>query len=160
MKNKLIKLFLPIIVAGTVLVPTASVYAGNIITNEPPQLITEGASKAVSNNDTLNSGIATNNDLPNTDSNDVVASGEGLEKAERYVSNKMLDVVFFLQAIIKPFIYITFIISSITMILGILGGSKSKFKGLLGMAFSVLVYIVVAQSPQIIDFLSLWMMHP
>lgn len=160
--NKLNKSFLSIIVAGMTLIPNASVFAnGNVITNEPPQLIMEEfESKTVSNNDSLNKSTLTinnNESLNNTNTNGVGTSGEGLDKAEKYVSTKMLDVVSFLQAIIKPFIYITFMISAIMIILGIVGGSKSKFKGLLGMAFSVLVYIAVAQAPQIIDFLSLWL---
>lgn len=117
-------------------------YASNssIIKNESPVLITESNS---------NGGTILRNNT--------VQSGGSLDKAEDYVENKLFDVVGFLQSFIKPLTYVTFIISTIMVLFGVVTDSKSKFKGFLGMAFSIFVYVSVVFAPQIVEYFGSWL---
>ena len=136
-----IKLFLPIVMVS-LLIGGNTVYASNssIIKNESPALI-EGS--------TSNRGIISQQNT--------VQSGGSLDKAEDYVETKLFDVVGFFQSFIKPLTYVTFIISTIMLLFGVVTDSKSKFKGLLGMAFSIFVYVAVVFAPQIVEYFSSWL---
>lgn len=136
-----IKLFLPIVMVS-LLIGGNTVYASNssIIKNESPALI-EGS--------TSNRGIISQQNT--------VQSGGSLDKAEDYVETKLFDVVGFFQSFIKPLTYVTFIISTIMVLFGVVTDSKSKFKGLLGMAFSIFVYVSVVFAPQIVEYFSSWL---
>ena len=140
--NKMKKI-LPIALIGILLNSGVS-YASNssIIKNESPVLITES-------NRNMNNGI-----IPK---NNTIQSGGSLDKAEDYVENKLFDVVGFLQSFIKPLTYVTFIISTIMVLFGVVTDSKSKFKGFLGMAFSIFVYVSVVFAPQIVEYFSSWL---
>lgn len=140
--NKIKKL-LPIVMIGIFLNSGVS-YASNssIIKNESPVLITEP-------NTTTSNGIISKNNT--------IQSGGSLDKAEDYVENKLFDVVGFLQSFIKPLTYVTFIISTIMVLFGVVTDSKSKFKGFLGMAFSIFVYVSVVFAPQIVEYFSSWL---
>lgn len=140
-----IKRVLPIALIGILLSSSVS-YASNssIIKNESPVLITE------SNIDTnTNNGIISKNNT--------IQGGGSLDKAEDYVESKLFDVVGFLQSFIKPLTYVTFIISTIMVLFGVITDSKSKFKGFLGMAFSIFVYVSVVFAPQIVEYFSSWL---
>lgn len=120
-------------------------YASNssVIQNESPIIISESTNESSSN-----SIIPKNN---------IIQGGGSLDKAEKYVETKLFDVVGFLQSFIKPLTYVTFIISTILVLFGVITDSKSKFKGFLGMAFSVFVYVSVVFAPQIVDYFSSWL---
>lgn len=145
-KNK-IKKILPIIIGVTFLSSGVS-YAGNssIIENESPILINE-----------INSNEISENPINVTSRESIIKSGGNLDKAEKYVESKLFDVVGFLQSFVKPLTYVTFIVSTIAMLFGVITDSKSKFKGLLGMAFSIFVYVSVVFAPQIVDYFSSWL---
>lgn len=140
--NKFTKL-LPIVLIG-IFLNNGVCYASNssIIENESPVLIND-------------LDINTNSEI--ITKNNTIQSGGSLDKAEHYVENKLFDVVGFLQSFIKPLTYVTFIISTIMVLFGVVTDSKSKFKGFLGMAFSIFVYISVVFAPQIVDYLSSWL---
>lgn len=136
-----IKLFLPIVMVS-LLIGGNTVYASNssIIKNESPTLIEGSASSR---------GIISQQNT--------AQSGGSLDKAENYVETKLFDVVGFFQSFIKPLTYVTFIISTIMVLFGVVTDSKSKFKGLLGMAFSIFVYVSVVFAPQIVEYFSSWL---
>lgn len=136
-----IKIILPIVLISMFLNGGVS-YASNssIIKNESPVLITES--------NTNNSIISKNN---------TVQGGGSLDKAEGYVEDKLFDVVEFFQSFIKPLTYVTFILSTIMVLFGVVTDSKSKFKGFLGMAFSIFVYVSVVFAPQIVEYFSSWL---
>lgn len=100
---------------------------------------------------------STNKGTSIIENRNTIQGGGTLTKAENYVDNKLNDVVGFFQSIIKPFTYVTFILSAIAILIGIVTGSKHKFAGLLGMAFSILVYVGVIYAPQIVDYFSTWL---
>ena len=81
-----------------------------------------------------------------------------LKGAENYVNRKLGDVVGFFQSIIRPFTYVAFILSAITLILGVLTSSKHKFAGVIGMGVSVLVYILVMYAPSVVEYLGAWLL--
>lgn len=137
-----IKLFLLVIMVG-LLFEGNVVYASgssSIIKTESPVLITE--------TDSNRSIISKNN---------TIQGGGSLDKAEDYVETKLFDVVGFLQSFIKPLTYVTFIISTIMVLFGVVTDSKSKFKGFLGMAFSIFVYVSVVFAPEIVEYFSSWL---
>lgn len=138
-----IKRILPIALISIFLNSGVS-YANNssIIKNESPVLITE-------------SNVNTNNGI--ISKNNTIQSGGSLDKAEDYVESKLFDVVGFLQSFIKPLTYVTFIISTIMVLFGVITDSRSKFKGFLGMAFSIFVYVSVVFAPQIVEYFSSWL---
>lgn len=126
-----------------------------VVENNYPSLITENmkntkneSNKVETNGGSVNEGFDNTETTPSTGS---------LDKAEKYVSNKLYDVIGLFQGLIKPFVYLTFIISAIMIIFGVLFGSKKKFIGFIGMACSVLVYVLVAYSPQLIEFFGAWL---
>lgn len=98
-----------------------------------------------------------NTNISLNDRNNVIQGGGSLAKAEGYVENKLFDVVGFFQSIIKSLCYLTFIISTIMILFGVVTDSKSKFKGFLGMAFSIFVYVTVVFAPQIVEYFSSWL---
>lgn len=143
-----IKKIIPIVIMG-VLFNSGVAYANNssIIKNEAPVLITE-SNTSMSINRTSNSIVNGNN----------IIEGDGsLDKAERYVENKLFDIVGFLQSFVKPLTYVTFIVSTIMMLFGVVTESRSKFSGFLGMAFSIFVYVAVVFAPQIVEYFSSWL---
>lgn len=143
-----IKKIIPIVIMG-VLFNSGVAYANNssIIKNEAPVLITE-SNTSMSTNRTSNSIVNGNN----------IIEGDGsLDKAERYVENKLFDIVGFLQSFVKPLTYVTFIVSTIMMLFGVVTESRSKFSGFLGMAFSIFVYVTVVFAPQIVEYFSSWL---
>lgn len=104
----------------------------------------------------IEAGMENRNNITSSNKNTIQGGGT-LNKAEDYVDSKLGDVVGFLQTFIKPFTYVMFIISAITILIGIVAGSKHKFAGLLGMAFSILVYVSVIFAPQIVDYFGAWL---
>lgn len=136
-----IKLILPIILISTMIGGiSASATNSSIIQNESPVLIGDSNSS--------------NGIIPNQVNS---VGGDGLSKAEDYVERKLFDVVGFCQSFIKPLTYVTFIVSTIMLLFGVVTASKSKFKGLLGMAFSIFVYVLVVFAPQIVEYFSSWL---
>lgn len=113
--------------------------------------ILEGANPSL-----IEAGMENKNGVSITNKNTIQGGGT-LSKAENYVDSKLGDVVSFFQSCIKPFTYVMFIISAISILVGIVTGSKHKFAGLLGMAFSILVYVAVTFAPQIVDYFSAWL---
>ena len=87
----------------------------------------------------------------------VVQGSGSLSKAENYMNDKLGDVVHFLQSFIKPFTYIAFILSAISIVIGIITGSKSKFAGLIVMAFSIVVYMCVVFGPELVEYFAAWL---
>lgn len=130
-------------IMGVSSVPTE---ATTILEGTSPSLIEAGVGNG---NAKIDNGIANNNSI--------IQGGGTLSKAESYVDDKLGDVVGFFQSAIKPFTYVMFIISAIFILLGIVTGSKNKFYGLLGMAFSVIVYVAVMYAPQLVDYFSAWL---
>ena len=95
-----------------------------VVENNYPSLITENMknTKNESNNIETNGG-GINEDFNNTQ---ITPSTGSLDKAEKYVSSKLYDIIGLFQGLIKPFVYLTFIISAIMIIFGVLFGSKKK----------------------------------
>lgn len=121
----------------------------SILQNEAPNIIEQ--TNKIEN-------MANNPNLGLSPNQHIAPSGDGsLSKAEDYVGKKLFDVVGFCQSFIKPLTYVTFIISTIALLFGVVTGSKSKFKGLLGMAFSIFVYVAVVFAPQIVEYFSAWL---
>ena len=127
---------------------TNTVQATTILESANPSLIQSGTS---------GSNGASNKSTSIINNGNTIQGGGTLEKAEDYVDNKLGDVIGFFQSAIKPFTYVTFILSAIMLLLGVVTGSKNKFYGLLGMAFSVLVYVGLMYAPQIVDYFSNWL---
>lgn len=98
-----------------------------------------------------------NKEMQSSFSTSNVQGGGSLVKAENYMNRKLGDVVNLLQSFIKPFTYITFILSAISIVVGMLMGSKHKFAGILGMAFSILVYMCVSFGPEIVEYCAAWL---
>ena len=113
--------------------------------------VLEGANPSL-----IEAGMENRNNITSGNKNTIQGGGT-LNKAEDYVDSKLGDVVGFLQSFVRPFTYVMFIISAITILIGIVAGSKHKFAGLLGMAFSILVYVSVTFAPQIVDYFSAWL---
>lgn len=121
-----------------------SVYANtNIISGESPSLI--------SNKATEKSSIQVQN------GNSLIQGGQTLEKAENYANDKLGDIVHFLQSFIRPFTYVMFILSAIMIVIGVVSGSKHRFAGLIGMAVSIAVYVIVSFAPQIVEYFGSWL---
>lgn len=114
----------------------------SIIENQSPVLINEA------NDNTGGSRV-----LPNT------IQGDGsLKKAEDYVERKLFDVVGFFQSFIKPLTYVTFIISAITILFGVVSNSRKGLTlGILGMIVSVVIYVSVVFAPQIVEYFGAWL---
>ena len=123
-------------------VNTSQASNSSIIQNESPVLINEA------NDNTRGSRV-----LPNT------IQGDGsLKKAEDYVERKLFDVVGFFQSFIKPLTYVTFIVSAITILLGVVSNSsKSTAIGILGLVVSVAIYVLVVFAPQIVEYFGAWL---
>ncbi|MBQ8997634.1 MAG: hypothetical protein IJ086_02940 [Clostridium sp.] len=122
-------------------------YASNSVTikNESPVLINESSS-------------ANTNGESRIISNTTINGDGSLKKAEDYVQSKLFDVVGFFQSFIKPLTYITFILSAIGILVGLIFDSgRSKMGGLLGMIFSILVYVSVVFAPQIVEYFGSWL---
>ena len=122
-----------------------SSYASNSVTikNESPLLINESTN-------TDNSSRVLPSNTPQGDGS--------LKKAEEYVEDKLFDVVGFFQSFIKPLTYVTFILSAIGILVGIIFDSgRSKMGGLLGMIFSIIVYVSVVFAPQIVEYFGAWL---
>ena len=132
---------------------TNTVQATNILNTTSPSLIETSNGLDIKSNSIISGGA---NSVVGSKNNSIQGTGS-LEKAENYVDDKLGDVVGFFQSTIKPFTYIMFIISAISILVGIVTGSKHKFAGLLGMAFSILVYVGVMYAPQIVDYFSIWL---
>lgn len=77
------------------------------------------------------------------------------DRAER----KMFSVVTLLQKIGKPFFIVCFLISTVFLIVGLLGRAGA-WKGLLGMLASGLLYACVMYAPQIVEWIQLWASAP
>lgn len=138
---KKVNLLLSVIFISSVIGGNVSYASGSsIIKNESPILINE-----------------TNNNSGNIIGNQGGSSSGSLSKAEEYVETKLFDVVGFFQSFIKPLTYLTFIISVIMVLFGVITDSRSKFAGFMGMAFSVFVYVAVVFAPQIVDYFGAWL---
>ena len=120
-------------------------YANNSVTikNESPVLINE------STYTDEDSRIIPNNTL----------QGDGtLKKAEDYVERKLFDIVGFFQSFIKPLTYATFIFSAIVLLFGFISSSKKSVTlGILGMIFSIIIYVSVVFAPQLVDYFGSWL---
>lgn len=138
--NKIKNILLIAMVAIFVNTVVSCASNSSIIKNESPVLITESNS---------NEGTILRNNT--------IQGGGSLDKAEVYVESKLFDVVGFLQSFIKPLTYVTFIISTIMVLFGVVTDSRSKFRGFLGMAFSIFVYVSVVFAPQIVEYFSSWL---
>lgn len=142
MKNKnkilLISALIGVLVGGN----TSQANNSSIIQNQSPVLINE-----------MNGNTEGSRVLPNT------IQGDGsLEKAEDYVERKLFDVVGFFQSFIKPLTYVTFIISAITILFGVVSNSKKGLAlGILGMIVSVVIYVSVVFAPQIVEYFGAWL---
>lgn len=77
------------------------------------------------------------------------------DRAER----KMFSVVTLLQKIGKPFFIVCFLISTVFLIVGLLGRAGA-WKGLLGMLASGLLYACVMYAPEIVEWIQLWASAP
>lgn len=152
--NKILNKFkyiLPILlVTSTISLSSAEASNSSILQNEAPNIIEQPTSGITS--------MANNPNIGLSPTQTIAPSGDGsLSKAEDYVEKKLFDVVGFFQSFVKPLTYVTFIISTIALLFGVITGSKSKFKGLLGMAFSIFVYVAVVFAPQIVEYFSAWL---
>lgn len=169
--NLFTKVILVTIVTISININICSANNTAIIQNESPELIgTSNNHSGVVMTNSNNSGVvATNPDnsgnvggVINTPTNDSIISegitGSGnLKKAEDYVENKLFDIVGFFQSFVRPLSYVTFILSCIFVLFGVVTDSKSKFHGFIGMAFSVFVYVAVVFAPQVVDYFSMWL---
>ena len=119
-------------------------YANNIVLQYDEPLLINGA-----NSNTEDSRV-----LPNT-----TIQGDGsLDKAEDYVERKLFDIVGFFQSLIKPLTYVTFIISAIAILFGVITNSKKGLAvGILGMVVSIGVYVAVVFAPQIVEYFGAWL---
>lgn len=128
-----------------VLIGSNTSYANNtsIIQNESPVLINE-ADMATRENRVM--------------ANTTIQGDGSLKKAEEYVERKLFDVVGFFQSFIKPLTYVTFIISAMTILFGVITSSKKGLTlGILGMAVSIIIYVAVIFAPQIVEYLGAWL---
>lgn len=128
-----------------VLIGSNTSYANNtaIIQNESPVLINE-ADMATRENRVM--------------ANTTIQGDGSLKKAEEYVERKLFDVVGFFQSFIKPLTYVTFIISAMTILFGVITNSKKGLTlGILGMAVSIIIYVAVIFAPQIVEYLGAWL---
>lgn len=110
-----------------------------------------------SKNPSLIESATENKNITINDDDNTIKGGGTLEKAEDYVDSKLNDVVGFLQSFVKPFAYASFIISAIAILIGVVTNSKHKFAGLLGMAFSILIYVAITFAPQIVEYFAAWL---
>lgn len=110
----------------------------------------------VEEKESLSSNSVENNTIISNATLNTQGSGS-LYKAENYMNEKLGDVVKFLQSFIKPFTYIAFILSAISIIIGMIAGSKHKFAGIIGMALSILVYMCVSFGPEIVEYFAAWL---
>lgn len=130
---------------------TIKVDATTVLENTNPSII-----EMVNEKETSGGGLITEAKIT-SGSTSKIQGGGSLSKAEDYMNDKLGDVVKFLQSFIKPFTYITFILSAISIVVGMIMGSKHKFAGLLGMAFSILVYMFVSFGPEIVEYFAAWL---
>lgn len=147
--NNKLKVAVALIIATVSIFSTVSVDAQTILETVNPTVI-----------DATKETKAANGSLIPDKINDNTSSFQGsgtLSKAEDYMNDKLGDVVGFLQSFIKPAAYVGFIFSAITILVGVVAGSKHKFAGLLGMVFSILVYVCVSFGPEIVEYFAAWL---
>lgn len=145
-KNKNKILLISALIGVLVGADTSQASNSSIIQNQSPVLINEMSD--ISGDISGGSRV-----LPNT------IQGDGsLKKAEDYVERKLFDVVGFFQSFIKPLTYVTFIISAITILFGVVSNSKKGLTlGILGMIVSVVIYVSVVFAPQIVEYFGAWL---
>ena len=151
--NKVLKLgaVVALIIAATSIVITTKVDAATILENSKPNMIS-----SIESSEIKTGGLIPETKIASNSVSKVEGAGS-LSKAEDYMNSKLGDVVGLLQSFIKPFTYITFILSAISIVIGIISGSKHKFAGILGMAFSILVYMCVSYGPEIVEYFAAWL---
>lgn len=150
LKNKLSAIAVLTLVAVSIF-STVKVDAKTVLENTNPSII-----EMVNEKETLDGGLLIENKVASSSTSNIQGGGS-LSKAEDYMNDKLGDVVKFLQSFIKPFTYITFILSAISIVVGMIMGSKHKFAGLLGMAFSIIVYMCVSFGPEIVEYFAAWL---
>jgi hypothetical protein len=139
-----------VIVSMAIATRTTEVNAATVLENNNPSLI-ESSVKHGSADDSLTT------NKPTIGESTIEGAGT-LSAAEDYMDDKLTDIVNFLQSFVRPFVYITFILSAMSIIIGIITGSKHKFAGIIGMAFSIFVYILVVFAPEIVEYLGAWLL--
>lgn len=102
-------------------------------------------------------GVQSQNAEVNSTFSKTAYSSGALSGAENYVNSKLGDVVGFFQSTIRPFTYVTFILSAITLIVGIITGSRHKFAGIVGMCVSIIVCVLVTYAPTVVEYLGAWL---
>lgn len=97
-------------------------------------------------------------DLDNT-SNPAGIPSASIDDITDRAERKMFSVVTLLQKIGKPFFICCFLISTVFLIVGLLGRAGA-WKGLLGMLASGLLYACVMYAPEIVEWIQLWASAP
>lgn len=80
-----------------------------------------------------------------------------VQEVESWIDRKGGDVIRVLQKFAQPFSVIIFISGAIMSLFGIFGNGKMFWKGVIGMGIAVVMYTVILYSPEILDFLQVWL---
>lgn len=78
------------------------------------------------------------------------------EQLTSRVEKKGFEIVNFLQTIVKPLAIIAFIICGFFALIGAWGNSQLVSKGVFGMFFAIVMYVVVIFAPDILQFALQW----
>ena len=79
-----------------------------------------------------------------------------VDDMNNWTERKGFEIIGVLQKFIQPFAIIIFIFSAIITLMGALGNAKQVSKGIVGMLISLVMYVVVLYSPEIMDFFLNW----
>ena len=85
------------------------------------------------------------------------ASGITIDEFGTRIMSRILDVVGFLQNIAKPIAILFFILSSISTVIAVIFNGKNVGRGFVGMALSILMYVGIMYSPDLVMFFSTWL---
>ena len=85
------------------------------------------------------------------------ASGITIDEFGTRIMSRILDVVGFLQNIAKPIAILFFILSSISTAIAVIFNGKNVGRGFVGMALSILMYVGIMYSPDLVMFFSTWL---
>ena len=81
------------------------------------------------------------------------------DEVSNRIVNKIYDVIAVLQKIARPFSIVMFILSAFFALCGIFSHGGFVMKGIWGMIIAVAVYTVIIAAPEIVLYLSSWLMN-
>lgn len=154
--KKLYMLLLPFLAIMFLLEP-AFVSATNIDTSRTEGISNNGSSTAVDS--TVENGR--NQIFDNTSDNafaDEPIKKVTTEEVGNRIVNKIYDLITILQRIAEPAAVFMFIISGFFALFGIFSHGGFVMKGIWGMIIAICIYTAVIAAPEIVAYMSTWLM--